>query len=251
MNNKIKEGLLRLSTTPNSRVIFSGAQAWFVVQNYDNALRALIESPAVLAPLDDSVEVPLSADLRAILSRAGYNARRNGRSWGRLVQLDSESALQAISEEIVALMAQVYAIGMEEIGVSFQKSVKTGVINRHLETSIRQLSVKRDQSSRFKLYRDLIQAQLILPLEKKGSDKPRVFGSLMGYSTYAVFTTDKSLRNFDPRGLPLRVITGRRLFPLLKSRRAGSLLINPKGDLGGELYKHEIESICEAMERRR
>ena len=72
----------------------------------------------------------------------------------------------------------------------------------------------------------------------------------MSFSIYAVFTSDKSLRTYDPRGLPFRIITGRLLFPLLQKRKAGSLLINPNGDFGGELYKHEIDSICDAMNRK-
>ncbi len=35
------------------------------------------------------------------------------------------------------------------------------------------------------------------------------------------------------------------------ARRVGSLLINPKGNIGGELYINELQSIDEALRRRK
>ena len=44
---------------------------------------------------------------------------------------------------------------------------------------------------------------------------------------------------------------GARLVPLAVARRVGSLLINPKGNIGGELYINELQSIDEALRRRK
>jgi len=43
------------------------------------------------------------------------------------------------------------------------------------------------------------------------------------------------------------VIKGRAVFPMLMRVRTGSLLVNPGGAVGGELYRNEVEAIAAAV----
>ena len=55
---------------------------------------------------------------------------------------------------------------------------------------------------------------------------------------------------WNPRGLPVRATPVAELVPRALGLGAGSLLINPKGLVGGELYRNELESLSDALKRR-
>jgi hypothetical protein len=73
---------------------------------------------------------------------------------------------------------------------------------------------------------------------------------LGAFPVIAGFTDIDSLRLWQPKGWPFVAMSGARLVPLAVTRRVGSLLINPRGNVGGELYINELESIEGALRRR-
>ena len=79
-------------------------------------------------------------------------------------------------------------------------------------------------------------------------DAPKVAGDLSGWDSYAAFTDAEHLQLWSARPTDYRIIKGRALFPLLMSLRTGSLLINPGGLVGGELYRNEVEAIASAVQ---
>ena len=68
----------------------------------------------------------------------------------------------------------------------------------------------------------------------------------MKFDVYACFTSWDSLRRFQPRGAPYDVVRGRKLFARLMEHHVGSLLIDPKSSVGGELYRNELETLAGA-----
>ena len=85
----------------------------------------------------------------------------------------------------------------------------------------------------------------------ESDDAPHVVERLQGLPVYAAFTDWDALRLWEPRGWPYRVIAGHQLFPLADDQRIASLMINPRGDIGGELLMNELRGLAAAARRRR
>lgn len=118
--------------------------------------------------------------------------------------------------------------------------------NVELVDAMRRLSRTRDTPTRQGVYMALIRADLAL----LGSpDRPHALEQSGDAPVFAVFTDWDALDAFDPRIQPHTVLPGRRLFPHIAARGAGALMINPGGRVGGELYSHEVATICEGIRR--
>jgi hypothetical protein len=116
---------------------------------------------------------------------------------------------------------------------------------------MRLLSEKRDWDTRRALYAALLDATLLVPIdpEADGADEPLEVDSLGKFPVIAGFTDIDALRMWNPRGAPTAP-PRRDLVPRALARRVGSLLINPRGNVGGELYLNELESLDGALKRR-
>ena len=161
--------------------------------------------------------------------------------------------------------------------------------NDALHRCIRELAKTRDTASRHNVYLALIRARLILlvsgdtpgpipacssarpsggsPLHSLtlGRSEPCCLSSTTscarctphplehhgGAPVFAIFTSWDALDAFSPTPQTHRLMPGTELFPHVTGHRAGLLMINPGGELGGELYGHELITICEGIERLR
>jgi hypothetical protein len=113
------------------------------------------------------------------------------------------------------------------------------------------LARTRDEPSRKSMYRALLRATLYVPTEPdpQRADETRFAQDepLHGRPVYVTFTSLEALQRWQPQGGAHTVMTGRELFPMLAESDLGSCLINPKGDIRGELYRHEVEMLSEAV----
>ena len=109
---------------------------------------------------------------------------------------------------------------------------------------MRELSSKRTHPLRIQVYQQIITAQLILAITEVG--KPRIIDTIAGLPSYGVFTDDSALRFWDPRGSEYQIFYGYDLFPFLQQHNPGSMFINPKGEIRGELYKNELHTLYNA-----
>ena len=123
-----------------------------------------------------------------------------------------------------------------------------------LSEAMRRASEARDHSSRQSLYWAFVRGRLLLAVEGPAEEgaplsaaRPRSFKGLTSYESAAVFTGWEEALRYDARGLDVLECRGRELLPPLLERGVGSLLINPRGRLGGEFYRNELASMDEAM----
>jgi hypothetical protein len=72
---------------------------------------------------------------------------------------------------------------------------------------------------------------------------PMILDRITGYPSIGIFTDIQQLKLFEPRGLPYIKLTGSLLIYYFLQKKFSSLLINPKGEIGGELYQNEITAI--------
>jgi hypothetical protein len=76
---------------------------------------------------------------------------------------------------------------------------------------------------------------------------PMILDKITGYPSIGIFTDMHQLKLFEPRGLPYLKLTGSLLIYYFLQKKFSSLLINPRGEIGGELYQNEISSIYEII----
>ena len=120
---------------------------------------------------------------------------------------------------------------------------------------------------RQKFYWSFVRAEFLLALDRpapslnpllNGIDQANALASQLSYHIFkeitpyrsaAVFSEMNTMLNYDPRGFDFIKLSGRTIAALMVSDKLDSLLINPRGQIGGELYRNELDSIDEAMRR--
>lgn len=186
------------------------------------------------------------------LHEEGFRRRSAADNYLRRQPLGDAAALAA---QLVALLAAVYS-PTPPPRLALHLGDRETAENPALLRAMEHLSRTRDMGARHAVYLALLQGRLLLALEQPadapglGADlKLRAVETLQGATVAAVFTDWRSLRRFEPRGLPYAALSGMEVFPLLAVRRVGSVLINPRGQIGGELYRNEILTISDGARR--
>ena len=125
--------------------------------------------------------------------------------------------------------------------------------NERLLTAMKNLARTRDEASRKQMYRALLAAELYVPLtvHSEGAVETRFAQDepLHGKPVYVVFTSLATLRRWQEEPGEHSVLKGDELFTLLAKSDIGSCLINPLHKIRGELYRHEVQMLAEAVTR--
>ena len=123
--------------------------------------------------------------------------------------------------------------------------------NQRLLKSMKALARTRSERSRKAMYMALLRAELYVPTEASmGGRDEDVFAQddpLHGNPVYVAFTSLEALRQWRPAEGSFTKMDGMTFFPILSESKAASVLLNPKGELGGELYRNEILVLAEAV----
>lgn len=235
-----------------NRLVWTRGHA-FCVLTGERGGRSLTVEAAPSAMLPEGQGLTLRQVHR--LRDAGFVKRPGMRALVRHVALDDPGALRALVDTLRGLFVEVYGASGDD-QVAFQLGALDRTENAPLIAAMETLAKKRDHSLRTRVYRELLDAELLLLVDTAGAAgaaaaPPRVVGELSGWDVAGCFTDLAALRHFDPRVPPYRPIRGRQLFPMLAEMpRLGSLLVNPGGRIGGELYRNEVQTLAEACLRR-
>jgi hypothetical protein len=104
------------------------------------------------------------------------------------------------------------------------------------------------------MYTELLNATFLVPLDPALDDDAEGSEAFVdfeahssGRPTLGAFTDWTSLRFWQPRGHAYWPIHGSALFEMALDRNPISMRINPDGDVGGELYAHEVEMLVRAV----
>lgn len=184
-----------------------------------------------------------------VLGERGFAERPGRNNAYREVRAADGEALGRVAAESLQIFAAVY--GAPE-GVEAELELQLGdpdpTANPELVRAMRALAVRRDMEARQRVYVAVMKGSFLVP---GAPGAPRVVDRLGGLPVFAAFSDAASLRLWEPRGCPLVHVSGDRIVPLAVELGAGSLLINPRGNVGGELYINELRAIAEALARRR
>ncbi len=246
--NRLSNQLGRLTNQggDGNRLVVGKGPAWFVVHGGPGDQTLRIEAAA-------SYYLPEGAKIGAAdvheLRRSGFSSAAMGRNLHKRVPAGVPSELETAADELLDLLHRVYHRPEAEV---LETSVSLGprdtTSNPRLDKAIRELSAKKTQRMRNRVYSELLSARLLVPIDESG--ELQRFGDLDGWDVFGCFTDAESLLGWDPRGMTYRLVDGTTLFPALMQTKVGSVLINPQGRLGGELYRNEIEALANAARAR-
>jgi len=190
------------------------------------------------------------------LSQRGYRERPNRNNLYRSVTPHDHAALHGLAAEVLEVFGKAYGVDAGSAAdFDLQLGAAESVRNPDLLKLMRTLSLKRDWDARRALYSALLGSTMLVPIDPvllatEDVVEPVEVDRLGKFPVIAAFTDIDSLRLWQPRGAPYRAIAVSELVPQAVARRVGSLLINPKGVVGGELYINELESMNDALKRR-
>ncbi len=216
--------------------------------------------PAVQVEAVSNFYLPAAAALTpgrlGQLSQRGYRERPNRNNLYRTVTPQDDAALHSLAAEVLEVFGKAYGIDAgSPAEFDLQHGPAESVRNPDLIKLMRTLSLKRDWDARRALYSALLGSIMLVPIDpvllaSEDVVEPIEVDRLGKFPVIAAFTDIDSLRLWQPRGAPYRALPVTEIVPQAVARRVGSLLINPKGVVGGELYINELESMNDALKRR-
>lgn len=230
-----------------NRLLVSGKTGWAVFSGKKGE-RYVTGEVATNAHLSDEHKLD-DAQIKTLRAAGFIPVSKHTRRLRQVFDLSEANKEAAVADQMSGLMERVYALKTENIRFQLHLGDGEDVDNPRLRKSMRKVSRVRSHAARMELYQEMINATFLLVVENPGSLKPRGVDKLGPWDVFAVFTDEDSMRSFDPRGVPVRRLYGHELFPLLMGTELGSLRINPDGDIGGELYRNEVETIANAVRR--
>ena len=119
--------------------------------------------------------------------------------------------------------------------------------NQAILDAMTYLAKSRDWAARKTLYRLLIDAWFVVALDESGGI---LLEDRMGtWPVCAVCLDQAAFIQRYPVGHYYRLVQGRDLFPELVEAKYGSLRINPKNEIRGELYFNELQMIRDGIIR--
>jgi hypothetical protein len=226
-----------------NRLVLSRGPAYFHCTAGNGDKSILVEAaPSSALPKARALSPVRVSKLRA----AGFASRPGHKCLGRHVALDDQTTTSTLSRQLLALFDSVYGEPGPEVGIESHSGDSESTTNPRLLDAMRQMAKKRDHRFRVDLYRALLDSTLLLLVQPDGDGTPAKVDELMKFEVYACFTSWDALRRYQPRGAPYEAVRGRHLFGRLLAHPVGSLLIDPKSGVGGELYRNELETLAGA-----
>jgi hypothetical protein len=237
------------SRAPEARLVLQAGPVYlvWVARRGDAELEQECISSTALPP-----EHKLSSERGMLLRELGFAKRSGRRNWRRRHPRARASLVQVV-EETLDILTRVYAID-QVIVLSLHEDSREHPQNPALVAAMREVAKGWDEAKRRAMYSNMLNATFLMPVDleidpdTEGSEAFFVFETHpSGRPTLGVFTDWASLRLWEPRGYEYWPIHGSRLFGMAMERRPVTLRINPDGDIGGELYAHEIEMLVRAV----
>lgn len=193
----------------------------------------------------------LSQERGQVMRDLGFGKRSGKRNWRRIHGRDRDSLAQAASDAL-DILTRVY--GAEDpICADLIEDDVEHPDNPDLIAAIRSVAKARDEPTRRAMYTELLNATFLVPIDPsddqaEGADAFIDFEThKSGRPTLGAFTDWPALRLWQPRGHGYWPIHGSDLFEQAIERNPISFRINPDGDIGGELYHHEVEMLVKAV----
>ena len=244
--NTLSNELPKLHQDPNGRLLVQIDEYWAILHSLDVPSRALLE---ISSNTYLSSSKQLDASQSKQLTDLSYTQRRRKRSLGKLVPIASPQHHDQLITELSYIFEDVLQINTDQAQVRFYPKARHALKNKTLLQSMKRMSKSKQHSLRIELYKALLNSTLLLLTSEDNPSQPLQTDSIMNYPVYTCFTDYESARCYDPRVGQLSELFAYQIFNQVWDLNVGSLQINPKGDIGGELYRNEIETLIQAVKK--
>lgn len=240
---------LAASRAPEARLVLQSGPVYLVWVARREARELQQESVASNA-LPSAFK--LSSERGKLLRELGFGKRSGRRNWTRQHTRERD-ALERVAEETVDILQRVYGVD-ETIVLALHEDEREHPQNPELVSAMRAVAKRREDEVRRAMYTQLLNATFLVPIDPddedaEGAEAFFAFETHQGdRPTLGVFSDWSSLRLWEPRGHDYWPIHGSVLFEMALERNPLTLRINPNGDVGGELYAHEVEMLVRAVE---
>jgi hypothetical protein len=202
-------------------------------------------SSAALPP-----EHKLSSERGQLMRDLGFGKRGGRRNWRREHASDRASLVR-VAEEALDILARIYGVD-DPINAELTEDDLEHPENPALIAAMRRVAKDRDEAVRRAMYTELLNATFLVPITEGDAEGSEAFFDFethtSGRPTLGAFTDWTSLRLWEPRGFAYWPIHGSALFEMATEREPVTMRINPEGDIGGELYAHEVEMLVRAVQ---
>jgi hypothetical protein len=239
------------SSAPEARLVLESGPVYLIWTAHRDQAEVEHESVAsnYLPP-----EFKLSSERGNIMRTLGFAKRNGRRNWKRRHGRDRQSLERSV-EETLDILQRVYAVEAP-IQLLLQEDTQAHPENPSLIAAMRKVAKGFDEAIRRAMYTELLNATLLVPISSNRDEHAEIESTFVDFETHTptgrptlgAFTDWDSLRLWEPRGHAYRPIHGSVLFELAMERNPVSMRINPNGDIGGELYAHEVEMLVRAVQ---
>ena len=230
--------LEELKENPSSKLLIETPTHWMTLRTFNPSIRILIE-----VSCDSTLTVPLSNKQQEQLAEHGYQSRRNGRSIGKLHTLQDLTGLQ---NEITNVFQNIFEdFDPPTYSLSIQSDIT--LKNPELLQKMKIIANTKDHQKRIEFYQTLLNSEVITLQKDDGQFV--VCDKIGAFDCFAMFTDEKQALLFDPRGSNLKVHYAFQAIDQALQQNVGSILINPKGEIRGELFRTELQSLMSVIRR--
>jgi hypothetical protein len=197
-------------------------------------------------------EYKLSSERGQLMRDRGFSKRGGRRNWKREHAVDRASLARA-AEEALEILSRIYGVD-EPITAELTEDDLEHPENPALIAAMRKVAKGFDEATRRAMYTELLNATFLVPIDPAQGDDAEGADAFFDFETHSsgrptlgAFTDWASLRLWEPRGCAYWPIHGSSLFEMAMDRKPVTMRINPEGDIGGELYAHEVEMLVRAV----
>lgn len=232
---------LRIEGGAANRLVVESPGGWIAIWGPRDADEWTINVSAG-RQLPDGVKLP--AERAQVLYDQGFRQRTAASTYQQTLSAGPLGA------HVLSLFDEVFETPAASLELRLGEALTQE--NPTVTERMRTLAADRSPRARTRVYHALVKATLLVATDgaPTGVNAPlRVFGKLGSLEVVAAYTDWDAAVAHDARGPHLQPMNGIDLFPLLVARKVGSLLLNPAGPVGGELYKHELWTVAEGCKR--
>lgn len=240
--SNIASYLSQLQEETDSRLIIEHGCHWISIRNFTPQNRLLIE---ISFHRNLPNEQQITTEQLLFLENLGYKKRRSAHSIGKMLTLRSPEHEQEFIAELEMIFRELSA-NITDFRSRINRKVKFSLQNRELLKAMTTVARNKEHSKRLLFYQELLNSRLLMLIKDQNLIACDTIGTM---PSFTAFTDEKNALLYDPRGENLVedyafVIIGKVL-----EQGGGSLIINPRGEPRGELYKTELSSLMKAIRK--
>lgn len=167
--------------------------------------------------------------------------------------LPSTTGHVELAGRIEEILHRAYGVTVANLCAQVQHDDRVHPTNEEVVENMRRLASTRDHGDRLRMYNSLVNGTLLVPFSpdaNESADGPDAWCELDGdpaNPVFGVFTDWAHLRMWSLEITEYQPVHGAEFFEEIVETAAVGLRINPGGDVGGELYRHELDTIVKGI----